>query len=115
MREENKRQIRRSITKEHGRQSVRLDSVYDGAGGICAICGLPVPVSVDENDMWSVIVFHKDALCNTIYYEVSYFDNNIRRDDFIEAVKLNLQRVKVDFAIYVGNTHMFSYGTLFEE
>ena len=69
----------------------------------------------NENDMWSVIVFHKDALCNTIYYEVSYFDNNIRRDDFIEAVKLNLQRVKVDFAIYVGNTHMFSYGTLFEE
>ena len=68
-----------------------------------------------ENDMWSVIVFHKDALCNTIYYEVSYFDNNIRRDDFIEAVKLNLQRVKVDFAIYVGNTHMFSYGDLFEE
>lgn len=69
----------------------------------------------NKNDMWSVIVFHKDALCNTIYYEVSYFDNNIRRDDFIEAVKLNLQRVKVDFAIYVGNTHMFSYGTLFEE
>ena len=69
----------------------------------------------NENDMWSVIVFHKDALFNTIYYEVSYFDNNIRRDDFIEAVKLNLQRVKVDFAIYVGNTHMFSYGTLFEE
>ena len=68
-----------------------------------------------ENDMWSVIVFHKDALLNTIYYEISYFDNNIRRDDFIEAVKLNLQRVKVDFAIYVGNTHMFSYGTLFEE
>ena len=68
-----------------------------------------------ENDMWSVIVFHKDALFNTIYYEISYFDNNIRRDDFIEAVKLNLQRVKVDFAIYVGSTHMFSYGTLFEE
>ena len=68
-----------------------------------------------ENDMWSVIVFHKDALLNTIYYEVSYFDNNIRRDDFIEAVKLSLQRVKVDFAIYVGNTLMFSYGTLFEE
>lgn len=57
-REENKRQKRRSITKEYGRQSVRLNSVYEDAGGVCAICGLPVPVSVDENDMWSATRDH---------------------------------------------------------
>lgn len=48
-----KKKERWKITKEHHTQKIKVATVYEQAEGICAICGLPVPLNVDKNDMWS--------------------------------------------------------------
>lgn len=44
---------RRQQTGDSHNRQVKLSEVYERAGGICEICGLPVPADVDYNDEWA--------------------------------------------------------------
>lgn len=66
-----------------------------------------------EQDMWSVVIFHKDMITQDVCCEVSYFDDSFRKDRFLQNTKDDLKVLKVDSAIYVGTACMFSQGMLF--
>lgn len=57
-RQSEKKQRRRQMIGDSKHRKVKLSKVYETAGGICAICGLPVPLSVDSNDEWSATRDH---------------------------------------------------------
>ena len=66
-----------------------------------------------EQDMWSVVIFHKDMITQDVCCEVSYFDDSFRKERFLQNTKDDLKEVKVDCAIYGGSDCMFSQGMLF--
>lgn len=66
-----------------------------------------------EQDMWSVVIFHKDMITQDVCCEVSYFDDSFRKERFLQNTKDDLKVLKVDSAIYVGTACMFSQGMLF--
>ena len=66
-----------------------------------------------EQDMWSVVIFHKDMITHDVSCEVSYFDDSFRKERFLQNTKDDLKEVNVDCAIYVGTACMFSQGMLF--
>lgn len=45
--------LRRQQTGDSHNTQVKLSEVYERAGGICEICGLPVPEDIDYNDEWA--------------------------------------------------------------
>lgn len=52
-REQDKRRRRRAMTGDHREGKLSLDKVYADAEGQCSVCGLPVPLACDRNDVWS--------------------------------------------------------------
>lgn len=52
-REQDKRRRRRAMTGDHREGKLSLDKVYADADGVCAVCGLPVPLLCECNDEWS--------------------------------------------------------------
>ena len=57
-RQNNMRRRRRRLIGDTKKCKVRLSKVNEAAGGICQICGLPVPAGVDCNDEWSATIDH---------------------------------------------------------
>lgn len=72
-----------------------------------------------EQDMWSVVIFHKDMMNKDICCEVSYFDAAFRKNQFVEKVQTNFGALfaikEIPYSIYVGTECQISKGLLFEE
>jgi len=41
------------MTGDYKENKLSLDKVYSDAEGQCSVCGLPVPIACDCNDVWS--------------------------------------------------------------
>ena len=57
-REQDKRRRRRQLTGDQRGKNLSIDLVYERDGGVCQICGLPVPLHCDRNDGWSRTMDH---------------------------------------------------------
>ena len=60
--EQDKRRRRRQLTGDQRGKMLSIDRVYERDGGICQICGLPVPLHCDRNDGWSRTMDHIDPV-----------------------------------------------------
>lgn len=56
------KQKRRKEMSAAFREPVRIQSVYNRAHGICEICGLPVPLTVEPSNQWAATRDHKVPL-----------------------------------------------------